>query len=82
VKKKIYPSNLTDSQWHHIKELFEAVRSYVKFGLTAGYRGVLSDWVSLYFKFVLSVVLRSDKRKEFIVLPKCWIVRHTFVWLS
>ncbi len=23
MKKKIYPSDLTDSQWHHIKELFE-----------------------------------------------------------
>ncbi len=50
--------------------------------VNGGYRGVLLDWVSLHFKFVLSVVLGSDKRKEFIVLPKCRVVEHMFVWLS
>jgi transposase len=28
VKKKIYPSDLTDSQWHHIKELFESEKQF------------------------------------------------------
>ena len=28
MKKKIYPSDLTDSQWHHIKELFETEKPF------------------------------------------------------
>ncbi|MDQ3321814.1 MAG: IS5 family transposase [Acidobacteriota bacterium] len=28
MKKKIYPSDLTDSQWHHIKEFFETDNSF------------------------------------------------------
>jgi len=47
-----------------------------------GYRGLLINWVALHFKFVLTVVLRSDKRKEFVVLPKRWVVERTFAWLS
>jgi transposase len=28
VKKQVYPSDLTDSQWHHIRELFEKKNSF------------------------------------------------------
>jgi hypothetical protein len=47
-----------------------------------GYRGLLMDWVAHHFKFVLTVVLRSDKCGEFKVLPKRWVVERTFAWLG
>ncbi|ODR91761.1 transposase [Sinorhizobium alkalisoli] len=31
---------------------------------------------------VLEIVKRSDKAKEFAVLPKRWIVERTFAWLG
>jgi len=53
-----------------------------KIWVDGGYRGLLIDWVAVHFKFVLTVVLRSDKCKEFRVLPKRWVVERTFAWLS
>jgi len=45
-------------------------------------RGELLGWVKSRFKLVLEVVLRSDKQKGFIVLPKRWVVERTFAWLN
>ncbi len=53
-----------------------------KVWVDGGYRGLLLDWVAIHFKFVLTVVLRSDKDKQFKVLPKRWVVERTFAWLS
>ncbi len=47
-----------------------------------GYRGLLLDWVKSHFRFCLAVVLRSDERKGFAVLPKRWVVERTFAWLG
>ncbi len=47
-----------------------------------GYRGELLDWVKKRFRFRLEVILRSDKQKGFVILPKRWIVERTFAWLS
>ena len=46
------------------------------------YRGELLEWVSERFKFRLEAVLRSDKQKGFIALPKRWLVERTFAWLN
>ena len=41
------------------------------------------DWVKrLGLAFRLEVVKRSDKLKEFVPLPKRWIVERTFAWLG
>lgn len=50
--------------------------------VAGAYRGQLLDWVSDHFKFRLQPVLRSDKRKGFVVLPKRWLVERTFAWLG
>lgn len=46
------------------------------------YRGKLMDWVLDHYQFLLQAVLRSDKDKGFVVLPRRWVVERTFAWLT
>ncbi len=46
------------------------------------YRGQLLDWVSEHCRYRLQVVLRSDDRKGFAVLPRRWVVERTFAWFN
>lgn len=34
------------------------------------------------YHWILEVVLRKDQQKGFQVLPKRWLVEHTFSWLN
>ena len=47
-----------------------------------GYRGGLLEWVSQHLRLALKVVLRSDKQKGFVLLPRRWVVERTFGWLN
>jgi putative transposase len=47
-----------------------------------GYRGQLVHWVKHTFGAVLDIVLRSDVSKDFVVVPKRWVVERTFAWLG
>lgn len=46
------------------------------------YRGKLMEWVIEHCHFLLQAVLRSDKQKGFVVLPRRWVVERTFAWLT
>ncbi len=39
-------------------------------------------WVMDFCRWVVSVVLRPQERKGFVLLPKRWVVERTFGWLS
>lgn len=46
-----------------------------------GYAGQLVDLVRRWWRYTLEVVKRSDNVKDFVVLPKRWIVERTLAWL-
>jgi putative transposase len=47
-----------------------------------GYRGQLLTWVAAHCRYQLTVVLRTDAQKGFVVLPRRWVVERTFAWLN
>lgn len=47
-----------------------------------GYRGELIGTVKDRFSWVLEIVLRSDKKQNFTVLPQRWVVERTFAWFE
>lgn len=47
-----------------------------------GYRGEIIEKVKEGFGWIISIVLRSDKTKNFEVLPKRWVVERTFSWFE
>lgn len=53
-----------------------------KIWVDGGYSGRLVDWVAERFKFYLAVVLRPKQTKQFVLLPRRWVVERTFGWLN
>jgi putative transposase len=47
-----------------------------------GYRGELIDNVKINCRFIIEVIMRSDKQEKFKVLPKRWIVERAFAWFE
>ena len=47
-----------------------------------GYRGQLIDKVKYSFNWIIEIVLRTEKEKNFDVLPKRWVVERTFAWFE
>ncbi|MEM7373275.1 MAG: transposase, partial [Bacteroidota bacterium] len=42
----------------------------------------LIKWVKKTLGWVLEIVVRTDKQKQFEVLPKRWVVERTFAWFE
>ena len=57
-------------------------RLKIVFGDSAYGRNGLPEWVQDMFGWVLQTITRSAKAKNFVVLPKRWIVERTFAWLA
>jgi putative transposase len=49
-----------------------------KIWVDGGYSGRLVDWVAERFKFCLAVVLRPKQTRQFVLLPRRWVVERTF----
>jgi putative transposase len=47
-----------------------------------GYAGQLVDWVKTTYGRLLEIVKRPEGVKGFQVLPRRWVVEHTFGWLG
>jgi putative transposase len=50
--------------------------------MDGGYGGRLVAWVAERFKFCLAVVRRPKKTRQFVLLPRRWVVERTFGWLN
>ncbi|MBW4628898.1 MAG: IS5 family transposase [Brasilonema octagenarum HA4186-MV1] len=49
----------------------------------AGFDGnPFMQWVMDFCRWIVQVVLRPKERKEFVLLPKRWVVERTFGWLA
>lgn len=64
------------------RKLSGAAKKLRRIWVDGGYRGELIKWVAARFRFCLTLVLRSDKQKGFVLLPKRWVVERTFSWLN
>lgn len=53
-----------------------------KIWVDGGYSGRLVEWAAERFKFNLAVVLRPKETKQFVLLPRRWMVERTFGWLN
>jgi transposase len=47
-----------------------------------GYAGRLVTWATGVLRLNITVVKRSDDARGFVVVPRRWVVEHTFGWLS
>ncbi|WP_206363244.1 transposase [Sinomicrobium pectinilyticum] len=65
-----------------LEKLNEQFYTLVKVFADGGYRGELMDRVKQKFRFVLEIVMRTNKQEKFEVLPKRWIVERTFPGLK
>lgn len=65
------------------QRLTGACKKLRRIWVDGGYRGpTLRDWVAHHCRFCLTVVLRTDDQKRFVVLPRRWVVERTFAWLN
>jgi putative transposase len=44
--------------------------------------GRLMAWVAECFKFCRAVMLRPKQARQFVLLPRHWVVERTFGWLN
>lgn len=54
----------------------------LKIWADGGYRGALIAWCREICNITLEIVSLPPKAKEFILLPRRWVVERTFAWLS
>jgi len=81
----VHEANLHDSKGKPkaIEKLEHKFPRFKKILADGGYQGVLGNWVTGRFGWVMEVVLRPDEcPSKFQVLPKRWIVERWFSWLE
>lgn len=54
----------------------------LKIWADGGYRGALIAWCRALYNIDLEIVSAPPHAKEFILLPRRWVVERTFAWLS
>jgi putative transposase len=61
-----------------LRQLPGCCKKLRKIWVDGGYSGRLVDWVAERFKFCLAVVLRPKQTRQFVLLPRRWVVERTF----
>lgn len=62
-----------------LKEFLCSIKVIIADG---GYRGELADEVKKVFGYVVQVVMRTDKDREFKPVNKRWVIERTFSWFD
>ena len=65
-----------------IAELRGRFSRLVKIFADGGYRGELIENTQRVYGWIVQIVLRSETKTKFEVLPKRWIVERTFAWFE
>ena len=65
-----------------LRRLGGACKNLRRIWVDGGYRGQLLVWVAAHCRYRLTVVLRTDDQKGFVVVPRRWVVERTFAWLN
>jgi len=80
----VHAAHIHDSQiaFKVIEQLKYRFSRLVKIIADGGYRGELAEKIRHAFGWTLEVILRSDSKKGFQILPKRWIVERTFAWFE
>ena len=65
-----------------LKQLSGSCKKLRKIWADGGYQGQLVEWVGKQFRFCLEVVLRPKETREFVLLPRRWVVERTFARLN
>lgn len=65
------------------QHLTGACKKLRRLWVDGGYRRpTLRDWLTQHCRFSLTVVLRTDDQKRFVMPPRRWVVEWTFAWLN
>jgi len=80
----VHAANIHDSKsapdvMNRLKRRFSRLKKIFADG---GYRGELIDSVRQLHGWIIEIVLRSDKKANFEVLPRRWVVERTFAWFE
>lgn len=80
----VHAANIHDSKAAQdvLNKLHGRFNRLVKIFADGGYRGELIDRIKKKFGWVIDIVLRTDKKTNFQVLPKRWVVERTFSWFE
>ena len=80
----VHSANRHDSKaaFKVFEKLNEQFYTITKVFADGGYRGGLIGIVKQKFNLILEVILRTDKKEQFNILPKRWIVERTFSWFE
>jgi len=65
-----------------LSELRGRFSRLVKILADGGYRGELIENTRKAYGWVIEIIMRKDKTKNFEVLPQRWIVERTFAWFE
>ncbi|MEH2301990.1 MAG: IS5 family transposase [Nostoc sp.] len=68
------------SKLHQVRDCMGRL---IRIWVDGGYRGQdFTHWVMDVYRWLWSVVTRSEEQKGFVVLPKRWLVERTFGWFN